>query len=87
MKKESVCVTRLLALTPGIVKKLPDFSGIAEKNQVAIYHHLQLGNPIHEYHTNLDGCGYIVVVSDDVEEAEQKAESVKQIVDKEIIRL
>ncbi len=86
-EKGKCVVTRLLALTPGIVKKLPDFSGIAEKNQVAIYHHLQLGNPIHEYHTNLDGCGYIVVVSDDVEEAEQKAESVKQIVDKEIIRL
>ena len=30
-EKGKCVVTRLLALTPGIVKKLPDFSGIAEK--------------------------------------------------------
>ncbi len=34
-----------------------------------IYHHLNVGDTVHEYHTNLDGCGYIVAKDDSVDKA------------------
>lgn len=61
--------TRLLTFDNGLVKRLPNFEDIEKKNNVEIYHHLNIGDMVHEYHTNLDGCGYIVVKNDDVDEA------------------
>ena len=78
--------TRLLALTPGVVKSLPDFDKIAKENNVIIEHHLCVGDVINEYHTNLDGCGYVVVQNQDVNEAIVMAEKVKTIIDKLICR-
>ena len=54
-----VC-TRLLAFKGGKVDTLSDFSKLEEKYNVTIYHHLHPGDTINEYHTNLDGCGYII---------------------------
>ena len=65
-------VTRLLALKPGKVIGLPDFEEIKEKCQVDIYHHLKVGSVIREYHNNLDGCGYVISVSNDIQEAVKK---------------
>jgi hypothetical protein len=79
-------VTRLLALTPGKVEKLPDFKEISNKYQVSIYHHLKEGNTIREYHNNLDGCGYIVAITDDLKEAERRAEASKRLIDISIVR-
>lgn len=79
-------VTRLLALEPGKVVKLPDFKEISNKYQVDIYHHLHEGNIIREYHNNLDGCGYAVAVSNDIEDAERRAEESKNLVNKSIVR-
>ena len=79
-------VTRLLALEPGKVEKLPDFKEISIKYQVDIYHHLQEGSIIREYHNNLDGCGYVVAISNDIEDAERRAEESKNLVDKSIVR-
>lgn len=78
--------TRLLALTPGIVKALPDFKKIEKEYEVVIEHHLNIGDVINEYHTNLDGMGYIVAVSDNINEAISKATSVLQLIDKLIER-
>ena len=78
--------TKLLALTPGTVKELPNFNSIAAKNDVIIEHHLHVGDLIHEYHTNLDGCGYIVAKSFDIEDAISKAAQVKRIIDNAIVR-
>lgn len=78
--------TRLLALTPGIVKKLPDFERISNRYKVIIYHHLKEGSIIKEYHNNLDGCGYIVAISDELEEAERCAEETKVLIDISIVR-
>lgn len=75
------CVaTRLLAFKDGVVARMPDFDALEKDYGVEIYHHLKLGQKVNEYHTNLDGCGYIVAKADDVETAIQKAETVLNII-------
>ena len=78
--------TKLLALTPGVVKELPNFDEISIKNEVIIEHHLSIGDTINEYRTNLDGCGYVIATGLDVMDAIDKAEKVKIIIDASIIR-
>lgn len=78
--------TKLLALTPGKVKALPDFHRIAMDNDVEIEHHLHVGDIINDYHTNLDGCGYVVAHGNDVHDAIEKAEKAKRIINENIIR-
>jgi biotin carboxylase len=79
--------TKLLALTPGIIAELPDFDKIANENSVVIEHHLKIGDKINEYHTNLDGCGYVVAACSDVEESMVKAAAVRCIIDNSIERI
>lgn len=81
-----VVVTRLLALTPGKVKSLPDFDEISEKYNVIIEHRLKVGDIINPYRTNLDGCGYIVATGTDKEETKKRAEAVLDLIDRNIIR-
>lgn len=78
--------TKLLALTPGIVKALPSFEQIAKEYDVTIEHHLHVGDTINEYHTNLDGCGYVVATGMDVNAAIEKARKTKEIIDDMIVR-
>lgn len=82
----SPVATKLLALTPGVVKALPDFDALKMKYQVEIEHHLHVGDTINEYHTNLDGCGYVVAGCKTVEDAIELAKEIKNIVDKTIVR-
>ena len=49
---------------------------VEKKFGVEIYHHLEEGMKVNEYHTNLDGCGYIVAKGNKQEEAVDKAENV-----------
>ena len=76
--------TRLLAFDEGVVKTMPDMKAIERKYNVEIYHHMTKGMHVNEYHTNLEGCGYIVAKGKTVSEAEQKAEaaltSIRQII-------
>lgn len=72
--------TRLLAFDDGVVKRLPDFEKIEKEYCVKIYHHLEIGQVVREYHTNLDGCGYITAKAEDVETAVQKAEEVLKLI-------
>lgn len=85
--KPQAVATKLLALTPGVVKELPDIERIAMEYNVDIYHHFNIGDCINEYHTNLDGCGYVVATYMDVEESMEKAEKVKNIIDRSILRI
>ena len=69
--------TKLLAFKGGKVTRLPDeqLSDInAEK--IEIYHHITIGDVVNEYHTNLDGCGYIISKAEDVEKAESAATNI-----------
>lgn len=65
----SCVATRLLAFDDGVVKRLPDFVALEKEYGVEIYHHLEVGQRVNEYHTNLDGCGYVVARADDVDSA------------------
>ena len=78
--------TKLLALTPGKVKALPEFDAIEKQYGVKVEHHLKVGDVINEYHTNLDGCGYVVATADNVDAAIQKAAFVKDLIDRSIER-
>lgn len=82
--KKSAVATRLLAFGDGFIKQLPDFESIEKEYGVEIYHHLEVGQAVSEYHTNLDGCGYIVVRANDVETAITKAEAVLKLIEKTI---
>lgn len=68
--------TKLLAFDDGVVQSLPDMKEVEKLYGVEIYHHLVVGMKVNEYHTNLDGCGYIVARGNNQEEAVQKAETV-----------
>ena len=76
---EKVAVaTRLLAFGGGTVKRLPDFDELEKKYGVEIYHHLEIGQNVNEYHTNLDGCGYIIARAEHIEKAIANAERALQ---------
>ena len=85
-KAPQAVVTRLLALTPGKVCALPDFKEIEKKYEVTIEHHLKIGETINEYRTNLDGCGYVVAIANDVRGAEHLAEAALKEIDESIMR-
>jgi len=73
--------TRLIAFEKdAVVKRLPDFASLEKEYGVEIYHHMKMGDVVHEYHTNLDGCGYVVARDDDVEEANRKAQKVLEVI-------
>lgn len=76
VKDHCAVATKLLAFKDGIVTKLPDMKEVEEKFDVEIYHHLEEGLKVNEYHTNLDGCGYIVARANTQKEAVEKAEKV-----------
>lgn len=68
-------VTRLLAFKEGDIKNLPDIKVIERDYGVELYHHMNVGMHVNEYHTNIDGCGYIVARAKNREEAVEKADS------------
>lgn len=76
--------SKLLAFKGGIIRKLPDFSKLAREYGVEIYHHMNVGDKVNEYHTNLDGCGYIISQGKTVEETEKIAKEVLEKIEKEI---
>ena len=84
VKEHEAVATKLLAFNEGIVRRLPDVSFIEAKYDVEIYHHMQEGMHINEYHTNLDGCGYIVAKGNTLEDAEIKVAKAYEVIKKEI---
>lgn len=65
--------TKLLAYDEGDVIDMPNMKQIENKYGVEIYHHMFKGMHVNQYHTNLDGCGYVVAKGASVDEAERKA--------------
>lgn len=59
-KQPEYVATRLLAFKGGRIKRLPDFDALSKQYGVSFYHHMNVGDLVNEYHSNLDGCGYIV---------------------------
>ena len=75
--------TRILALTPGVVEQLPN---LQSSGDILVEHHLKPEDTINEYHTNLDGCGYVVCIADTLEKAGMMAEQEKKRIDAGIKR-
>ncbi len=73
----SAVATKLLAFKGGVLEQLPDFNALEKKYNVVIEHHMKEGDIINEYHTNLDGCGYVVATSENVDDAVERAEKVR----------
>ena len=73
-------VSRLIALGDGIVKQLPDFNNLEHEYNVEIYHHIEVGKKVNEYHTNLDGCGYIIAKANTISTAIANADRVLEII-------
>ena len=78
--------TKLLAFEEGVVKKVPDMKAIESLYGVEIYHHMEDGMKVNEYHTNLDGCGYIIAKGKTAEEAEAKASFVLSLIKEHIFK-
>lgn len=85
-QEHKVVATKLLAFSGGVVKKLPDFEKIEKAWDVNIYHHIHVGEVVNEYHTNLDGCGYIISTCDNNLDAVDKAEKVLTVLNKEMFK-
>lgn len=78
-------VTRLLAYNQGMIKSLPDEKFYEMEYGAKIYHHMVEGEMVNQYKSNLDGLGYIVVCSDNMEKAIENVELVKDNINKECI--
>ena len=76
--EKTAVATRLLAFKDGTLRQMPDFEALEKEYGVEIRHHMTLGQKVNEYHTNLDGCGYVVVADDTVDAAAEKAELVRK---------
>ena len=75
-QKSMAVASRIRAFKGGIVKKLPNINEVEKKYGVEIYHHLEIGMKVNEYHTNLDGCGYIIARAESLKKAKDVAETV-----------
>lgn len=74
-KTEPVAVaTKLLAFPEGDIIEIPDVDEFQKKFDVELYHHMKAGQHVNEYHTNLDGLGYIVAKGETADEAQDKAD-------------
>lgn len=83
--EKKAVATRLLAFKKGVVKQLPDFDELERQYGVEIYHHMENGQQVNEYHTNLDGCGYIIAKAENIEDAIKNVEDVLRIISEFIV--
>ncbi|MBC3805618.1 ATP-grasp domain-containing protein [Acetobacterium fimetarium] len=88
VKNPQPCVaTKVLALKPGKIAGLPDFNAIQEECKVVVYHHLEIGDTIRAYHNNLDGCGYVLAISEDRRKAIENVELARKLIDDGVVRV
>lgn len=78
--------TKILALTPGKITSLPDFNMIMRDYNVDIFFNKDVGEVIREYHNNLDGCGYILSIGENLMDVENNAIKAKDALNKGISR-
>lgn len=84
--EKTAVATKLLAFRGGTVQRLPD-EQVVDVNgaEIEVYHHITVGDVVNEYHTNLDGCGYIISKAENIEKAEKAASNVLERVTECII--
>lgn len=83
--EKGAVATKLLAFKGGLVKCIPEcdrFAADEKDAEIEIYHHLAVGDTVNDYHTNLDGCGYIISKAKNVEIAESVAANTLKKIEK-----
>ena len=83
---ERVIATSILALTPGIIKSIPDFKKMMSHDVLDYVFIKNIGEEISFYTNNLCGCGYIIWTGDTPLSAHESAFHLKDIIDKSIDR-
>ena len=83
VKASNAVVTRLLAFHKGIIKRVP--SNINTFDGVQVIHHMHVGDSVNEYHTNLDGCGYVLATGSNVDNLIHKVVLVCDQVEKTVL--
>ena len=83
-RSRSAVATKLLAFSGGEVKRLPDIKEMETQYDVRVEHHIHIGDCVNEYHTNLDGCGYVIATAKTAEEAAKRAERARAQIEQEI---
>lgn len=81
-REQKAVATRLLAFHEGTVHRIPDFNAIENEYHVEIYHHITAGMHVNEYHTNLDGCGYVISRANNLQEAIKSVEAVRTLIER-----
>ncbi len=84
---DRIIATRILALTPGVIKEIGDMSDI--RNAIDVSDLVLKANKnytINEYRSNIDGCGYIVVNGENSEVTKNRALEIKNEIDRRITR-
>lgn len=75
VRDKNAVVSKILAFAGGKVTRLPNFENIVDEN-VEIYHKIEINQMINEYHTNLDGSGYIIVKDKEINSAIKSANEI-----------
>lgn len=76
--------SKLLAFSKGYVRRMPDMTKIEAQYGVEVYHHIVEGMLVNDYHTNLDGCGYVVARRSSVDMAEKTAQYALEVIKREL---
>lgn len=85
--KDCKCVvTRILDLSAGTIKKLPDFHKYMDDEVEEIFFEKKVGDEIEDYISDAQRCGLIILKGDDIEELKNKANDIRNKIDEDIIR-
>ena len=85
--KHKAVASRLLAFEEGTIHTMPDTEKIEKEYDVEIHHHMEAGMHVNEYHTNLDGCGYVISQSDDLQDAIKKVDKVRTLIERTCLEI
>ena len=84
--EKKAIASKLLAFRGGVVRRLPDFVALEREYEVEIHHHLSIGDIVHSYRSNLDGCGYVIACGGDAEDVQRRAAFVRDKIEEYIFQ-
>lgn len=79
--------TRILALSPGKIISLPNFEEISQEYDIEIFFNKKIGDTIKKYRNNLDGCGYILCLDENLMTANHNMEKAMCFINKQINKI
>lgn len=85
-KANKCVVTRILDLSEGTIKELPDFDKYIDDEVEEIFFEKKVGDKIEKYISDAQRCGLIILKGDDIEELKNKANNIRNEIDKDIVR-